>query len=79
MCEIRSLTIDTTERRIDTYATRIVSMSPHSTRNRLTHGLINVTFQRRILGISSLELLHDSRLIKVVIHDVNYRYDVTII
>ena len=59
---------------IDTYAMEIVSTFPYSSWYNLTHRLIDVAFQSRILGISSLELLNNIRLIKVEIHDVNNRY-----
>ena len=71
----KSLTIDTTERRVDTYANKIVGTFLLSSRNFLTHSLINVSFQCRVLGVSSLELLHNIRLMDVVIHDVDDCYD----
>ena len=74
-CEKIWLTIDTTERRVDTYANKVVSTFLLSSRYCLTHGLINVSFQCRVLGISDSELLHNIRLIDVVIHDVNNRFD----
>ena len=46
---------------------------------RLTHGLIDVALQCRVLGISGPELLHNIGLIDVVIHDVNDRYNVAAI
>ena len=78
-CEIEPLTIDTTERRIDAYAMEIVSTYPYSSLNRLTHRLVDVAFQCRILGISSSELLNNIRLINIVIHNINNRYDAAII
>ena len=53
-----------------------VSTSLHSSWYSLTHRLIDVAFQCRILGVSSLELLHDIRLMKVVIYNVDNRYNV---
>ena len=40
----------------------------------LTHSLIDVTLQCRVLGISSTELLHNIRHINVEIHDINNCY-----
>ena len=53
-----------------------VSTSLHSSWYNLTHGLIDVAFQCRILGVSSPELLDNIRLIQIEIHDVNNRYEV---
>ena len=71
----KRLTINTTERRIDAYVNKIVGTFLLPSRDSLTHCLINVSFQCRVLGISSLELLHNVRLIDVVIHDVNNCYN----
>ena len=46
---------------------------------RLTHGLIDVAFQCRVLGIGSTKLLHDIGLIDVIIHDINDGYNVAAI
>ena len=53
----------------------IVSKSPRASWNRLTQGLIDVGFQCRVLRISSLELLHHVRLIKIEIHNIDDRCD----
>ena len=53
--------IDTMEWGIDTYAMEIVSTFPYSSWYNLMHRLIDVAFQSRILGISSLELLNNIR------------------
>ena len=66
--------IDTMEWGIDTYTMEIISTFPYSSWYNLMHRLIDVAFQCRILGISSLELLNNIRLIKVEIHDVNKCY-----